>query len=171
MKKFLIYQGIVYKNFYISDNGDIVNRKTGTVYKKHIGGTGYMTSSITIDGKSKLIKIHKALAETFISNPQKFPVVNHIDGNKLNNNLDNLEWCTYQYNAKHAYSIGLSKPNYNIKRQKEICQYTKDGIFIKSYPCVMEAARQLGNSTYNTHLVACAKGKRKSAYGFIWKYK
>ena len=171
MEKSLMYQGVIYKNLSISELGKIKNLKTVTVYKIYIGGTGYMISSVTINGKSKSIKIHKALAETYIPNPYNFPMVNHKDGNKLNNCLDNLEWCTNQYNVKHAYDMGLNKINYNIERQKEISQYTKEGVFIQKFPCIMEAARYLGNPSYNTHLVACAKGKRKTAYGYIWKYK
>jgi hypothetical protein len=62
---------------------------------------------ICIDGTRKTIASHRAIAETFIPNPLELPQVNHIDGNPLNNDVNNLEWCTASDNQKHAYATGL----------------------------------------------------------------
>lgn len=70
---------------------------------------GYLRIGLTKNKKQKFLLVHRLVAQTFIANTNNYPVVNHIDGNPLNNNINNLEWCTYSYNTKHAYKIGLKK--------------------------------------------------------------
>ena len=72
-----------------------------------LDGRGYKMAPLTICGKTKLLKIHRLVAETFIPNHNNYPCVNHIDGDKTNNNVDNLEWCTQKYNVQHAYVSNL----------------------------------------------------------------
>ena len=68
---------------------------------------GYLKTNISICGKLKTVFIHRVVAELFIPNPNNLPIVNHIDGNKENNIVTNLEWCTYKYNSNHAKKLGL----------------------------------------------------------------
>lgn len=89
---------------------------TKHVYIPHKCGIGYFQICTSINGKRKNIKVHKAVAESFIDNPCNLPVINHIDGNKENNNVENLEWCTYQDNSDHAWNIGLME---NCKKNCE----------------------------------------------------
>ena len=70
---------------------------------------GYLKVGLTKEGKQKYKFVHRLVAETFIPNPNNYPIVNHIDGDKTNNHISNLEWCTQQYNVKHAYKNGLKK--------------------------------------------------------------
>lgn len=90
-------------NYLISYEGEVISFKSNKTLKHSISNTGYLT--VFVDGKNRLL--HRLLAETFIPNPNNLPCVNHKDGNKLNNSLDNLEWCTYSHNNKHAYKTGL----------------------------------------------------------------
>ena len=106
----LIYQGKDYGNWYeVYNYGEIRNSKTKKVRKKNILKTGYYFVSGSLGSRKNKItfKVHKAVAETFINNLNNFPIINHKDGNKLNNRIDNLEWCTAQYNVQHAFDNGL----------------------------------------------------------------
>lgn len=126
---------------------------------------GYYTIGLRKDGKRKWIGIHRLLADTFIPNPNNYPVVNHKDENKLNNNLDNLEWCTVSYNN----SYGTRLERVKSKVAKTIMQYDLKGNFIKEYTSLMDASRELKFSAAN--ISNCANGKFKQANGYIWKYK
>ncbi len=87
-------------------HGNYALRK-GIILKQTKNSKGYLTVVICIDGTRKTIASHRAIAETFIPNPLELPQVNHIDGNPLNNDVNNLEWCTASDNQKHAYATGL----------------------------------------------------------------
>lgn len=111
--KALIYQNENYGIYYeVSNFGSIRNTKTKKI-KKIFLNRGYCQTAGSLGSRNKKItfKVHKAVAETFIENPDKFPQVNHKDGNKQNNRSDNLEWCDNTYNAKHAIKYGLRKIN------------------------------------------------------------
>ena len=90
-------------NYAITEQGEVYSAKTKKYLKHSTSNTGYLT--VYVDGKNRLL--HRLLAETFIPNPDNLPCVNHKDGNKLNNELNNLEWCTYGDNERHAYRTGL----------------------------------------------------------------
>ena len=98
-----------------------------------------------------------------------------IDGNKLNNDINNLEWCTYEHNNKEAYRIGLKKNKYTGKYGKEaqfskpLLQYSTNGEFIKEWENAEQVKRELGYCAENIRSVCC--GRRKIANGYIWKYK
>ena len=108
--KDLIYQGQNYGAYYeVSSLGQIRNTKTKKIRKQNISQTGYYCVNGSLGSRKNKItfKVHKAVAETFIANPNNLPVPNHKDGNKLNNHIDNLEWCTYSENMQHAYANDL----------------------------------------------------------------
>ena len=80
------------------------------ILKSSVGTRGYLRVSFRVFGKQYTKNVHRLLAENFIENPDNLPCVNHIDGNKLNNSIENLEWCSYSHNVKHAYDNGLATP-------------------------------------------------------------
>lgn len=131
---------------------------------------GYRRSPLTKNGKSKLFFIHRLVAEAFIDNPYGKPEVNHINGVKHDNRLENLEWCTGGENQKHAISIGLKKRiGKTTIRPKKVYQYCKEGQLLGEYQSVNEAYRQTGVS--NGSISECASmGRLKSAGGFVWRY-
>ena len=94
-----------------SPNGDVVNLKTGRVLKPQTLTKGYKGYRLYLDNKrAKTVKAHRIIALCFIDNPLNLPQVNHKDGNKSNNHMDNLEWCSNEYNHAHAIETGLWVP-------------------------------------------------------------
>lgn len=98
----------------IKDYEEYKITKDGTVYGKygkkligHIDRCGYHEVALSRNGRYKWHLTHRLVAEAYIPNPNNLPFVNHIDGNKLNNNVDNLEWCTRSENARHSFKCGL----------------------------------------------------------------
>lgn len=76
------------------------------VLKQYKDRNGYMYVTLQKDKNRKTIKVHRLVAEAFIENPNKYPCVNHIDSNRINNDVSNLEWCTYKQNIQHALLNG-----------------------------------------------------------------
>lgn len=136
---------------------------------------GYLYVNLWKNSKMKSKKIHRLVAEAFLDNPQNKPQVNHIDGNKENNCVDNLEWISASDNCKHAYNSGLSNPIKNLPKDlkgknnpkaKKIVQLDVNNNLIKEWETIKEAKETLG--IY--HISACCRGIRKTAGGFVWKY-
>ena len=145
-----------YDDYQVSSLGRIKSFKND---KEHIlkpadNGNGYLFVILCKDGKLKNIKIHRLVANAFIPNPYKLPVINHKDKNRQNNNVNNLEFCTQQYNVDYSLA-------------KKIGQYSKDGKLIKIWTSQHEAERY---GFMQGHISDCCKGKRKTHKGFIWKY-
>lgn len=114
--------------------------------------------------------IHRLVAETFIDNHNNLEQVNHIDGNKHNNNITNLEWCTQKYNIQEAWRMGLAKQGKgkDHPESKAVNQYDLNGKLIRRWDCIMDIERELG--ILNVSICNCCKGKRNKAGGYIWKY-
>lgn len=121
---------------------------------------GYLTVALCDKGKQKTFTIHRLVAETFIKNKNNHKCVNHKDENKLNNNVNNLEWCTYKYN--NQYNDKMSH------RRIKVNQYSKDNRFIKQWDGLINIEKEL-NINRNNITTVC-KGKRKTAGGYIWRY-
>ena len=98
-----------YNNYYIYDNGDVLNISTNKILKGSIGENGYKYYRLSKDNNKTMFYAHRLVAEHFLENPNSLPVVNHKDGNKLNNQLSNLEWVSYSENTKHAHDNNLIK--------------------------------------------------------------
>lgn len=100
-----------YENYFIYDNGDVFNDTTKRFLKGTIGENGYKYYRLSKNNNKKMFYAHRLVAKAFIENPNKFPIVNHLDGNKLNNNKEDLEWSTYSNNITHAHANNLIKPS------------------------------------------------------------
>lgn len=133
--------------------------------KPNINNSGYETVSLYISrGNKKGYLVHKLVAEAFIDNPNNFPCVNHKDENKLNNNADNLEWCTYAYN--NAY--GTARIRSIATKSKTVSQFTLDGYWIATYLSIGIASKITG--ICKSSIKDCCNNKLNHAGGYIWKY-
>lgn len=130
--------------------------------------------SLSIKNKYITKRLHRLVAKTFIPNPKNYPVINHIDGNKINNCINNMEWCTQKQNAIHSWKNGLTYKTKNQiettrrKTKKKVLQYSKDNKLIKKWNGVIDASKELGICKSNISM--CAKGRYKTAGNFIWRY-
>lgn len=99
---------------------------TARIMPQTIQRTGYYAVMLWLGNKSKCAKVHRLVAEAFIPNPDNLPCINHKDGDKLNNQVTNLEWCTYQENMQHAVRTGLTHPHrWTDEERKHISETNK----------------------------------------------
>ena len=169
------YEGL----YQISNKGKIkglyrYNKILKTHCNKH---NGYVYALLCNNKKEKCYRVHRLVAQTFLENKENKPYVNHKDGNKQNNCVENLEWCTAKENTEHAFKNGLI----SIKKGKENHMYGKYGdkhwnskkvMNIetgKIYNSFGDIAREL-NIINASNVIAVCRGKRLKAYGYHWKY-
>lgn len=157
-----------YPSYMVSDRGEIKSLNYNGTKKEQIlrpipNRKGYLRIGLYRDHKYKTILIHRLVAQAFIPNPDNKPQVNHIDGDKTNNAVSNLEWCTNQENQIHAYKTGLNT------NEKAINQFDKRGNFIKTWRSISEASKSLNIDL--AHIQHTCANKRPSAGGYVWRYK
>ena len=146
-----------------SRNGSVRFCK-GRILKPKKNKWGYLCINLYKNNIRKTYKVHRLVAEAFIDNTDNLPQVNHRDENKLNNNADNLEWCTHEYNINY----GTRTERCSKKLSKPVLQYTLDGEFVREWHSI----RECGRNGYNRgNVYACCLGKLKKYKNFIWKYK
>lgn len=157
-----------------------IKRKDG--YKNHIKesirknkiiNSGYLVVGLHKNGVNTNLFLHRLVAEAFIDNPNNYPQVNHIDENKTNNCVNNLEWCDAKYNNNYGeHKNNLRNSLTNRKDQsKPVLQFDLNGNFIKEWESTMEIQRQTGMKCQFIGQVCLGKKNVKTAYGYIWKYK
>lgn len=156
-----------YEDFYlISNYGNLYSKRSGKVIKPILQKSGYYSISTKLGNKSTntiSIRIHRLVAKTFVQNPENKPFVNHKDGNKLNNSVENLEWCTQKENSHHASINGLYKglkgengtaskltnEQVNCIRQEHIRFKEPHSVIAKRYNvCRSSITKVLNNRTY-----------------------
>ena len=139
--------------------------ESGNIYRKLTPNEsiqGYQRLGLRTKGKRKWFNVHRLVAQTFIPNPDNKPFVNHIDGNKSNNHVENLEWCNQSENMIHAFKTGLKSPSH----PKPVKQYTLGGEFIKEYPSREEASRSVKAFGCNINK---AIQRNTMCAGYLWR--
>ena len=147
------YEGL----YEVSDKGRVKGLKRNRILKNIVDSLGYVRVSLCKENKIKAHKIHRLVAEHFLK-PSEYKVVNHIDGNKENNSVENLEWCNASQNRKHACDTGLAAKE---EGRLIMCNETKE-----VYKGVMSAARHIGIS--HTMISSILNGGNGTAKGFTF---
>ena len=151
-------------NYEVSNYGQVKNKNTNRILKQTLIN-GYFATGLRINNKTTTAFLHRLVAIRFLVCPDETFVVNHKDGCKTNNNVENLEWISQSENGKHAYRLNLHKPI-----RFGVSQYTLDNVFVRDYESLLDAEKETGVS--NGHISNVCRGVRgkKTAGGYIWKY-
>ena len=164
-------------NYLVSNTGQIFSNHTNRILKYHISKNGYVYVVLSKDGHFTTKRVHRLVAESFIPNPNNLPQVNHIDGNKSNNAVCNLEWVTAKENAAHFWSVldnaehrqhridgQHNAKNHRKSTAKKVVRLTDN----KVYNSIHDAAIENGTST--SLISQVCKGKRHTTAGHSWAY-
>ena len=159
-----IWKDISLSPYYeVSNDGKLRNKKTGRIFEGSPDKDGYLHTCLRLGlDKYKTPAIHRLVAQAFIPNPNNYPQVNHIDENKLNNCVDNLEWCTNEYN--YNYGTGQQRSRkHNQERNGKKVKATKDG---KEYTfCSRSEASKVLNLN-RANIIYCLKGVISQTGGY-----
>lgn len=162
VKRLVEWRGNDYSSRYIS---------CSKIMSPYLDHNGYERICLSMHGTCKHCRIHQLVARAFIPNPYNYPQINHIDEDKTNNCVSNLEWCTQTYNNKYGTRgkrIGIT--NHNSKGAKRsVLQYDLDGNFIQRWKSMQDASDTLIGVSVSK-ICACCRGNRPHHRGFIWKY-
>lgn len=162
-----IYEVIELKNiklyeelYAVTEEGKVWSYRSNKFLKQTLTNAGYPTVKLCKDGKSKTYMVHRLVAETFLENPDNLPVVNHINEDKTDCRVCNLEWCNYHYNNSYGVAVETrrkkaSKKVYCVELDKEFNSQT-------------EAAKEIGVSS--SRISECCRGITKKAGGYHWQF-
>ena len=160
---------------FIRTDGRVCNRPESIVkcHFRETRGRGYGYVTMCAHGQTHSATIHSLVAKAFIPNPENKPEVNHIDGNKHNNCVENLEWVTREENMHHARVHGLFRPNIGAGhfRSKPVSAYDfKTHQKLATFESAHIAARFCGSECQTTHILDVCNEKRAYAFGYFWAY-
>lgn len=159
----VIYENIE-TNYSVSSTGRVRNDLTSRELNPSTQ-QDYKHTTLQINGKSKRFRVHRLVAIAFIPNPENKPYVNHLNGNKSDNRVENLEWTTPQENTVHAWKTGLAVSVV----KKEVCQYSLSGELIATYDSLAEACKKTGSTSEK--ITMCCQRLRETHNKFQWRYK
>lgn len=164
--------------YQVSNLGKVKNIKKDNIIKGTINKNGYIYVDLWKNNKRHKKTIHRLVAENFLNNINNYTDVNHKDGNKQNNKLSNLEFCTRSYNIKEAYRLGLKKKVYPMMNKKgkycpnskKVIQYDLQGNIIKIWDSMMDIEREL--KIHHSNISACCLKveHHKTIKGYKWGF-
>ena len=170
-----VWKNTYYPNYEVSNVGNV--RRNNRLLKLNNAGN-YVTVKLSVDGKTTNICVHRLVAETFIDNPKNKPEIDHIDGNRTNNNSENLRWCTHIENCNNENTRSRNarkgeqcnwygKKGIDNHNSKPVFQYDMNMVLINKWDCINDAERA---GYFHSNIVACCKGRIKSYKKSIWRY-
>lgn len=150
-----------FPGYLITSNGEVIGRRLGKPLKPETIWNGYKRVCIRdSEGKSKHVLVHRLVAEAFVPNPEGKTDVNHIDENKANNAVSNLEWLTRSENCRH----GTAQRRRGARLQKKVRNVDTGEVF----DSIGEAAKTIAAG--KCHIGGACKGKHRTAGGYRWEY-
>lgn len=161
------YEGI----YQVSDDGHVkrIYKTKKPKILKNRPSANYYTVSLSHKCNKKTYAVHRLVAEAFLVKPEGATEVNHLDGNKLNNNVENLEWVTQKQNRDHAMRV-LNRNPFGKAPKKVKCIDPETNDVVAEYNSISEAARSVGNYNARSPIIWVCQGYQKTAYGFRWEY-
>lgn len=154
------------KNYEISSKGDARRKGSRNLLAKKVERNGYVRVRVSDNGIAKDELVHRLVAIAFIENPNGYKTVNHIDENKQNNRVCNLEWCDMSY--QNSYGNGAKSRN--TAKMRAIDQFSKDGTFLRRWDSIKSAAESLGLNPSTIVCVCKQKRRYKTTGGFSFRY-
>lgn len=150
--------------YLVSTDGRVKSSKSGRILTQGITHRGYMKVHLCDSDKERNVFVHRLVAEAFIPNPENKPQVNHIDGNKLNNNVENLEWSTPLENVRHSWKNGLRDGNvqWYESKKKRVIAISNDGSNVIRFNSIAEAKRHFKTN----HVSDVLNGHREQTKGY-----
>lgn len=142
----------------------IPTKYKGKILSSHLN-RGYEYVTLTNSPIKRQLKVHRLVAEAFIHNPDNLPQVNHKDENKVNNHVDNLEWCTNEYNCNY----GTARKRASKKKKHKISQYDLNNNWLRDWDSACDASRALGINRARINGCVLGLKEHKTAGGYIWR--
>lgn len=147
-----------YPDYEVSINGQVRNKLSKKIKKFTDNGHGYLRANFLMNHEQSTVYLHRIIAETFIDNPNNLPEINHKDGDKYNNEISNLEWCTSSFNQMHRH--------YVLRHGNCKCVQCVETSIV--YESTMEAERE--TKCDHRHISECCRGIRRTCGGYHWIY-
>lgn len=164
-KDIIGYEGL----YQVSNKGQVRSFHSGhwTIMKQSVRKGGYRKLFLRKNKERKSFFVHRLVAMAFIPNPDNLPIINHKDENPSNNCVENLEWCTHLYNMTYGTCQERARLTH-LERTPSVLMYNKEGILKTIFNSVVEAEKETG--VPHSNIVACCKGRLKTAGGYVWRY-
>ena len=153
-------------SYCVSTLGDILRKDKNNIIVPISDRDGYLQVRLSHHNKQKTFKVHRLVAQAFIPNPNNYPQVNHKNGIKSDNRIENLEWCDGKYNVNYSHSKIYHDSI--AHRMKPVIQLSLNGEVIQRFESVRSAAKSV-NAT-NSHISDACNGKYKTCKGYMWKW-
>jgi len=156
--------------YQVSNQGNVRSlrayaKKRGRLLALRTNYSGYIQTDLCKNSKKYTFRVNRLVAEAFIPNPHHYPQVNHIDENKKNNDVSNLEGCTAKYNCNYGNKTKYAGKKISESHKKKVVQISKSGMIVKIWTSIKEAQQHGFNN-----ISACCSHKRRTSSGYRWEY-